>query len=96
MGEVIESVPERQDAGSTGVAGMLRETGESLREVFRNPNLRRIQLAFAGSAIGDWAYATAVARRAARSDGVGPVGSSARASWVGSRPRHSAFVVSAS
>lgn len=61
MGEVSESVPERQDAGSTGVAGMLRETGESLREVFRNPNLRRIQLAFAGSAIGDWAYATAVA-----------------------------------
>ena len=27
----------------------------------RNPNLRRLQLAFAGSAIGDWAYATAVA-----------------------------------
>ena len=29
--------------------------------VLRNPNLRRLQLAFAGSAIGDWAYATAVA-----------------------------------
>jgi len=27
----------------------------------RNPNLRRLQLAFAGSAIGDWAYGTAVA-----------------------------------
>jgi MFS family permease len=61
MGEVSESVPERQDTGSTGVAGALRETRESLQEVFRNPNLRRVQLAFAGSAIGDWAYGTAVA-----------------------------------
>ncbi|MFN8159092.1 MAG: MFS transporter, partial [Candidatus Nanopelagicales bacterium] len=28
--------------------------------VFRNPGLRNINLAFAGSAIGDWAYATAI------------------------------------
>jgi MFS family permease len=28
--------------------------------VFRNRNLRRIELAFAGSVVGDWAYATAV------------------------------------
>ena len=33
---------------------------ESLRKVLANPNLRRIQLAFAGSLLGDWAYATAV------------------------------------
>lgn len=31
-----------------------------IAEVFRNRNLRRIELAFAGSVIGDWAYATAV------------------------------------
>lgn len=61
MSEVGEAIPERQDDGATGVAGTLRETRESLQAVFRNPNLRRVQLAFAGSAIGDWAYGTAVA-----------------------------------
>jgi MFS family permease len=42
------------------VADAVRETGSSLSTVFRNPNLRRLNLAFAGSAIGDWAYATAM------------------------------------
>jgi MFS family permease len=37
-----------------------RETRQSLASVFRNPNLRRVQLALTGSMIGDWAYATAV------------------------------------
>ena len=41
--------------------GMLRETRDSIVSVFANRNLRRIELAFVGSAIGDWAYATAVA-----------------------------------
>ena len=41
--------------------GMLRETRDSFAAVFANRNFRRIELAFAGSAIGDWAYATAVA-----------------------------------
>jgi MFS family permease len=39
----------------------VRETGASLRSVFANPALRKLQLAFAGSMIGDWAYGTAVA-----------------------------------
>lgn len=38
----------------------MRETGTSIKTVFTNPALRRINLAFAGSKIGDWAYATAV------------------------------------
>src|SRR3954447_16402925 len=36
------------------------ETGKSLGSVFRNPNLRRVQVALVGSMVGDWAYATAV------------------------------------
>ena len=41
--------------------GFLSGTRDSVVSVFRNPNLRRVQLAFVGSAIGDFAYATAVA-----------------------------------
>ncbi len=53
------------DADPRGVAagavrGALRDTWTSLRSVFVNPALRRIELALAGSMIGDWAYATAV------------------------------------
>ncbi len=33
----------------------------ALASVFRNPGLRRLQLAFAGSVVGDWAYAVGVA-----------------------------------
>jgi MFS family permease len=43
------------------VGTAVRETGVSLRTVFTNTALRRLNLAFAGSLIGDWAYATAVA-----------------------------------
>ena len=42
------------------VADAVRETGTSLSTVFRNPGLRKINLALAGSMIGDWAYGTAV------------------------------------
>ena len=42
------------------VRGALRDTWTSLRSVFVNPALRRIELALAGSMIGDWAYATAI------------------------------------
>ena len=42
------------------IAAFFRETGGSLKSVFVNRNLRRMQLAFAGSLIGNWAYATAV------------------------------------
>jgi MFS family permease len=48
-------------AAVTGLREKLAEAGRSLHEVFRNPGLRRIQLAFAGSIVGDWAYGVGVA-----------------------------------
>jgi MFS family permease len=44
-----------------GLLEKLADSTQSLRDVFRNPGLRRLQLAFGGSIIGDWAYAVAVA-----------------------------------
>ena len=49
--------------------GAARETRVSLAMVFRNPGLRRVNLALAGSLIGDWAYATAVDRVGVRRRG---------------------------
>jgi MFS family permease len=56
------------------LADPLRETGTSVATVFRNPGLRRVNLAFAGSAIGDWAYATAIVVWAYGVGGVTAVG----------------------
>ena len=39
-----------------GLWEKLGESGAALRRVFRNPGLRRLNLAFAGSIIGDWAF----------------------------------------
>lgn len=38
-----------------GIRAQLRESREAVSRVFRNPGLRRIQLAFAASVVGDWA-----------------------------------------
>lgn len=65
MADVTERPPAEEPAERPGAQGAaraaVRETRESLSSVFRNPNLRKVQLALAGSMIGDWAYATAVA-----------------------------------
>lgn len=50
------AVSEERGAFGTFVS----ETFGSLKSVFVNRNLRRMQLAFTGSLIGNWAYATAV------------------------------------
>ena len=42
------------------IGNPLRETAASTRLVFANPDLRRVNLALAGSMIGDWAFATAI------------------------------------
>ena len=64
----------QQDEQPTQSAGVLRETGRSLAAVWKNRNLRRIELGFAGSAIGDWAYATAIAVWAYEEGGATAVG----------------------
>ncbi len=63
------------EAGSaSGVRTALHDMSASIRSVFRNPGLRRIELALTGSMIGDWAYATAVTVWAYGVGGVTAVG----------------------
>ncbi|MGA3353045.1 MAG: MFS transporter [Acidimicrobiales bacterium] len=38
----------------------LRESGTSLKAVFANPGLRRVNIAFAGSNIGNWAFSVVI------------------------------------
>jgi MFS family permease len=60
------------------VKGVLRHRlGESLRtfrDVFRNPSLRRVELAWAGSITGEWSYAIALAVYAYEAGGATAVG----------------------
>ena len=72
MGDAIDTVPgeERPPAGARG----------PLRAVLGNPDLRAVQLAFLGSAVGDWAYATAIIVWAYDVGGAGAVGV-----WLGAR-----------
>lgn len=60
------------------MTGLLRERfRESLRtfaDVFRNPNLRRVELAWAGSITGEWSYAIALAVYAYDAGGATAVG----------------------
>ncbi|MGZ4594733.1 MAG: MFS transporter, partial [Actinomycetes bacterium] len=44
-----------------GARSAVRDPWQPLAAVFRNPALRKLELALLGSLIGDWAYATAVA-----------------------------------
>ncbi len=44
----------------TGAGEQLRASARALADVFRNPGLRKLELGFAGSVVGDWAYAVAV------------------------------------
>jgi predicted MFS family arabinose efflux permease len=65
------------------VAESKESAKESLRSVLRNPNLRRIQLAFGGSLIGDWAYGTAIAVWAFQESGAKGVGLFMAARFIG-------------
>ncbi|TMJ93841.1 MAG: hypothetical protein E6G67_11245, partial [Actinobacteria bacterium] len=59
------------------MAGIRDQAGDSLRafrDVFRNPGLRRVELAFAGSELGDWGWTIALAVYAYGAGGAAAVG----------------------
>jgi MFS family permease len=63
--------------GDGGVGPVREQAAESLKafaEVFRNPELRRLELAWAGSTIGSWAYGIALAVFAYQAGGAAAVG----------------------
>ncbi|HSB37538.1 MAG TPA: MFS transporter [Gaiellaceae bacterium] len=60
----------------------LREAVRAVREVFHNPALRRLQLAWAGSIIGSWAYAVALVVYAYDQGGASAVGLVALIRWL--------------
>jgi MFS family permease len=59
---------------AAGTLAALADMRSSIVSVFRNPGLRRVELALTGSMIGDWAFATAVTVWAYGVGGVTAVG----------------------
>jgi MFS family permease len=62
--------------------GDLAQAGGAFRNVFRNPGLRRLELAWAGSIIGTWAYAIAVVVYAYEQGGARAVGVVGLVRWI--------------
>jgi len=62
--------------------GLLAESGRAFQDVFRNPALRRIQLAWAASILGTWAYGIAVVVYAYEQGGAKAVGIVGLARWL--------------
>ena len=60
----------------------LAGSSRAFREVFANPDLRRIQLAWAGSLIGTWAYGIAIVVYAYEQGGATAVGIVGLSRWV--------------
>jgi MFS family permease len=58
----------------TGLGAQLRESLRALADVFGNPGLRRLELAWAGSVTGEWAYVIALAVFAYEAGGATAVG----------------------
>jgi len=59
---------------SSELAERLGESRAAIAEVFRNPGLRKVNVALAGSVMGDWAYAVGVSVYAYRQGGAAAVG----------------------
>jgi MFS family permease len=62
--------------------GYFRESSKAFREVFANPALRRIQLAWAASIFGTWAYGIAVVVYAFEQNGATAVGVVGLVRWT--------------
>ena len=57
-----------------GITAQLRESLAAFRNIYRNPDLRRLQYGFAGSVIGEWAFGVALAVYAFHHGGATAVG----------------------
>jgi MFS family permease len=66
----------------TNVREQLRDSFRALREVYGNRGLRRLQLAWAGSIIGTWAFSVALAVYAYRHGGTSAVGLVVMIRWL--------------
>jgi MFS family permease len=62
--------------------GQLAESGRAFRDVFGNPGLRRLELAWVGSTMGTWAYAIAVVVFAYEQGGPKAVGVVGLVRWI--------------
>ena len=60
----------------------VRESFGALAEVFRNRQLRRLELAWAGSIIGSWAYSVALVVYAYKHGGASAVGLVGLIRWL--------------
>jgi MFS family permease len=65
-----------------GLREQLRESVGALREVYRNRGLRRLQLAWAGSIVGSWAYTVALIVYAYHAGGASAVGLVGLIRWL--------------
>ena len=65
-----------------GLLRQLAESGRAFRDVFRNQALRRIELAWAASILGTWAYGIAVVVYAYEQGGATAVGVVGLARWL--------------
>ena len=60
----------------------MAESGRAFKDVFANPSLRRIQLAWAASILGTWAYGIAVVVYAYEQGGATAVGVVGLVRWL--------------
>jgi MFS family permease len=64
------------------VRGRLAEAGSGFREVFGNPDLRRLELAWAGAIVGKWAFGVALLVYAYDAGGAAAVGLLGLVRWT--------------